>query len=69
MAVVGLDARWTVTPDVPRYEWPWSRRLGLTLTGRVDGAILSNCTVYADGEVTDAPGYGQFLVCKGVSSS
>ncbi len=69
VAVIDPDARWTVTPDILQYEWPWSRRLGMTLTSRVERAILRGRTVYADGEVVGAPGHGQFLAGRSMSSS
>jgi len=69
VAVIDPDASWTVTPDILQYKWPWSPHLGLTLTGRVERTILRGRTVYADGEVVGAPGYGQFLAGRGMSSS
>jgi len=60
-AVVDMQRRWTLTPDLLFYKWPWSPHTGWEFQGRVVRTIVRGRTVYLDGDIVAAPDWGAFL--------
>lgn len=61
IALVDLEARWTLTTALLQYKWPWSPHEGWEITGRVVRTVVRGTTVFRDGEVVGTPGTGMFL--------
>ncbi|HEY3062263.1 MAG TPA: allantoinase AllB [Chloroflexota bacterium] len=59
LALVDLDARWTVQAEDLKTRWPLSPFLGRTLRGRVVATFVRGRMVYRDGRVLGEAGYGQ----------
>lgn len=61
LALVDLDARWTVEPSALHHKHPWSLHEGAEITGRVVATVRAGELAYADGEVLAPPGSGALL--------
>jgi allantoinase len=66
IAVWDLDEEWTVNAAAQQFSKnPWSPFDGRAVRGRVRRTLVRGETVYADGEILAAPGYGRFLAGAG----
>ncbi len=61
LVLVDLDATWTLTADQLFYKHPHSAYIGRSFNGRVLRTLVRGQTVYADGTIQVAPGYGQWV--------
>ncbi len=61
LALVDLDARWTIEPAALHSKHRWSLCEGAKVTGRVVATIRAGEPAYADGEVLAPPGSGEWL--------
>ena len=60
-AVIDLQSRWVLTPDLLHYKCPWSPNLGTEITGRIERTILRGQTICLDNEIVARPCTGRFL--------
>jgi allantoinase len=66
LVVWDLDEEWTVDAAAQQFSKnPWSPFDGRAVRGRVRRTLVRGETVYADGEILAAPGYGNFLAGAG----
>jgi allantoinase len=66
LVVWDLDEEWTVDAAAQQFSKnPWSPFDGRAVRGRVRRTVVRGETVYADGEILAAPGYGNFLAGAG----
>jgi dihydroorotase-like cyclic amidohydrolase len=61
LALVDLDAEFTVTDEKVFTKCAWSPWVGRTLQGTVIGTLLRGKTIFWRGEITAQPGYGRYL--------
>ncbi len=61
LTLVDLDAEWTIRGADLLHKAKWTPYEGRTVRGRVDMTIVRGTTVYADGALRVAPGFGQFV--------
>jgi allantoinase len=62
LALYDLDADWTVDASSQQFSKnPWSPFDGRRVRARVARTLVRGTTVYRDGEITVAPGHGEFL--------
>lgn len=61
LAILDLDAQWTLRREDLLYKCPWSPHVGRQFTGRIVRTVLRGRTVFRDGEVLAPPGTGAFL--------
>ena len=66
--VIDLAEKWTVDKGKMVSLAKYTPFHGMELTGRVKRTILRGQTVFAGGEVTGAPGYGQYIKRQAISS-
>ena len=62
LAVVDLEAEWTLTADQLFYKNKHSAYVGYPFKGKVVRTLVRGETVYQDGEIKVQPGFGQLLV-------
>jgi allantoinase len=62
LAIVDLDATWTLDASMLKTRWPVSPFLGKQFRGRVEMTLVRGTVVYRAGEIQVAPGFGQRLV-------
>jgi allantoinase len=62
LTIVDLDAAWTLDASMLKTRWPVSPFLGKQFRGRVEMTVVRGTTVYRDGQIQVAPGFGQRLV-------
>jgi allantoinase len=61
LALWDLDKEWRVDPARQFSKNPWSPFEGMKVRGQVVRTLVRGTTVYHDGEIRVAPGYGNFL--------
>lgn len=61
LALWDLDKEWRVDPARQFSKNPWSPFEGMTVRGQVVRTLVRGTTVYHNGEIHVAPGYGNFL--------
>lgn len=62
LVLYDLENEWTVEPEAQQFSKnPWSPFEGRRVRARVVRTLVRGTTVFADGEITVAPGYGVFL--------
>lgn len=61
---VDTDARYTVTSDLLHTRCGWNPFEGMDVQGRVRQVVLRGQTVFRDGRIKAAPGYGRVVVPK-----
>ena len=62
LAFYDVDSEWTVDARSQQFSKnPWSPLDGRRVRARVVRTLVRGTTVYRDGEITVAPGYGEFL--------
>ncbi len=60
MALVDLDAAWTIRGSELLHKAKWTPYEGRTVRGRVDATVVRGTVVYNDGAMQVAPGFGRF---------
>jgi allantoinase len=58
LAIVDIDAEWTLETSDLHYKHPWTPQAGTEITGRVVATIRRGELVYSDGTVHAKPGSG-----------
>lgn len=61
LAIVDLDARWTLTADQLHYKCPWSPHEGWRMHGRIERTIVRGRTVCLDNRIVAPQGTGRFI--------
>jgi len=61
LAIVDLDAEWTLSVDDLLYKNKHSAYVGCTFKGKVMQTFVRGKLVYKDGEIVAQPGYGKAL--------
>ncbi len=61
LVILDPNREWTVTADQLQYRHPLTPYLGWRISGWVERVLVRGRTVYRDGEVVGAPGYGCLL--------
>lgn len=64
LTLVDPDRAWTFTPDMLHTKSGISPYLGARFHGAVVRTVVRGQTVYADGQVTGTPGFGEFIARK-----
>ena len=61
VALVDLDAQWTLDASALHTRWPLSPYVGRTFTGQVKATLVRGTLVWQEGEVLVGPGFGRRL--------
>jgi dihydroorotase-like cyclic amidohydrolase len=59
IAIVDLDAEWTITNDAVESKIGWTPYHGRTIKGKVTRTLVRGTDVYVDGQVVGVPGHGK----------
>lgn len=68
LMLIDPDGSWTVRAEDLFSKQPWSLLEGETLRGRIVRTVVRGRVVYADGEITVDPGYGEFVNPRTISA-
>jgi allantoinase len=62
VVILDPDREWTITAERLLYRHPQTPYLGWTVRGWVDRVLVRGRTVFLEGEIVGAPGYGRLIV-------